>query len=73
MDTINFTNKNENVNKQVFLFWNEERQELFLTGVFPQWLLSPPPLPNPPPLKNFTWQYNLTYYRKFRKSLSFYA
>ena len=32
-----------------------------------------PSPPNPPPLKNFTWQYNLTNYRKFRKSLSFYA
>ena len=59
MDTINFTNKNENVNKQVFLFWNEERGK---TGVIFNWGISamtplpspPPPLPNPPPLKNFT-------------------
>ena len=56
MDTINFTNKNENVNKQVFLFWNEERQVIFNWGISAMTPLpSPlPPLPNPPPLKNFT-------------------
>ena len=32
MDTINFTNNNENVNKQVSLFWNEEREELFFNS-----------------------------------------
>ena len=35
MDTINFTNNNENVNKQVSLFWNEERQELFFNSANP--------------------------------------
>ena len=43
MDTINFTNNNENVNKQVSLFWNEERQVIFNWGISAM-----TPLPSPP-------------------------
>ena len=55
MDTINFTNKNENVNKQVSLFWNEERQVIFNWGISAM-----NPLPSPPPQSSSPQKFYLT-------------